>query len=173
MDSHDYYASIDDDDDDDAMRLAPNPAKAKAKLVQDSARAHRDAVANTVSAAMLAISNPEPGGTGTVITNQLHNDIHAPLVKAEDSLIEAEDAYRDLDAKIPLGESRLGVQVLDTETKRFTHILRMSAFNTAVTLAREIRTNTGYKRANREAHNLVAAEPSRSRATSNPESLAT
>lgn len=39
--------------------------------------------------------------------------------------------------------------------KRFTHILRMSVFNTAVTLAREVRTNTGYKRANRQAHNLV------------------
>lgn len=39
--------------------------------------------------------------------------------------------------------------------KRFTHIIRMSAFNTAVTLAREIGINTGYKRADREAHNLV------------------
>ena len=40
--------------------------------------------------------------------------------------------------------------------KRFTHIIRMAAFSTAVTLAREIRTNTGFQRADREApHNLV------------------
>ena len=39
--------------------------------------------------------------------------------------------------------------------KRFTHIIRMAAFNTAVTLARVIRTNTGFLRAGREAHNLV------------------
>ena len=151
LDTHDSYASTDDD----PVRLVPNPAKAKATLVQDSARAHRDAVANTVNAAMLAIGNPEPGAAGIVITNQMHNDIHAPLVKAQDAVEKAEDAYRSLDAKIPLGESRPGAQVLDTEMKRFTHILRMSAFNTAVTLAREIRTNTGYKRANRQAHNLV------------------
>ena len=34
---------------------------------------------------------------------------------------------------------------------RFTHIIRMAVFN----IAREIRTNTGFQRADREAHNLV------------------
>lgn len=30
----------------------------------------------------------------------MHNDIHAPLVKAQHAVEKAEDAYRDLDAKI-------------------------------------------------------------------------
>lgn len=55
----------------------PNPAKAKAKLVLQNARAHWAAVANTVNAAMLAISTPEPGAAGIVISKQIHNDIHA------------------------------------------------------------------------------------------------
>lgn len=54
-----------------------------------------------------------------------------------------------------LGEAKPGAQLLATERKRFTHTIRMIAFNTAVALAREIQTNTGYKRANREAHDLV------------------
>ncbi|MGP9504036.1 putative transposase [Specibacter sp. AOP5-B1-6] len=33
--------------------------------------------------------------------------------------------------------------------------IRMAAYNTAMTIAREIRTNTGYKRANQEAHALM------------------
>lgn len=144
LDAHDSYSGTDDD----PLRLVPNPAKAKAKLVLQKARAQRDAVDNAVTATLLALNTPEPGTTGITITNQIHNDINAPLIKAE-------DAYQQLDARVPLGEARPGAQVLDTEMKRFTHIIRMAAFNTAVTLAREIRTNTGYKRADREAHNLV------------------
>lgn len=37
-----------------------------------------------------------------------------------------------------------GKQVLDTQMKMFTHVIRMAAYNTAMTLAREVRTNTGY-----------------------------
>ncbi|MDJ0376965.1 helix-turn-helix domain-containing protein [Cryobacterium sp. PH31-L1] len=151
LDAHDSHASSDDD----ATRLVPNPAKAKAKLVQDNARNYRDAVAGTVTAAMLAINTPTPGTQGITITNQMHNDIHAPLHAAETTVAAAEDTYRQLLARVPLGESRPGQQVLDQEMKRFTHIIRMAAFNTAVTLAREIRTNTGFQRADREAHNLV------------------
>ena len=151
LDAHDSYASSDDD----ATRLVPNPAKAKAKLVQDNARNYRDAVAGTVTAAMLAINTPKPSTQGVTITNQMHNDIHAPLHAAETTAAAAEDTYRQLLARVPLGESRPGQQVLDQEMKRFTHIIRMAAFNTAVTLAREIRTNTGFQRADREAHNLV------------------
>lgn len=60
-----------------------------------------------------------------------------------------------LAARVPRGESRPGAQVLDTEAKRSTHNIRMAAFNTVVTLGREIRTNSDYKRPAREAHNLV------------------
>ncbi len=151
LDAHDSYISTDDDE----TRKVPNPAKNKAKLVMQNARAQRDAIANTVNSAMLAISTPEPGGEGIMITNQMHNDIHAPLVTAQAKVIKAEDAYQQLEARVPLGETLPEAQVLDTEMKRFTHIIRMAAFNTAVTLAREVRTNTGYKRAKREAHNLV------------------
>ena len=151
LDAHDSHAGTEDD----ATRLVPNPSKAKAKQLMDKARTHRDAVATTVNATMLALQSPEPGTDGILITNQMHNDIHAPLAKAQQSVEQAEDAYRDLDTRVPLGEARPGAQLLDTEMKRFTHIIRMAAFNTAVTLAREIRTNTGYKRANREAHDLV------------------
>jgi hypothetical protein len=56
---------------------------------------------------------------------------------------------------VPLGESRPSAQVLNTKMKRFTHIIQMAAFITAVTLARENRIRTGYKRAGRAAHNLV------------------
>ncbi|WP_166789537.1 putative transposase, partial [Cryobacterium sp. TMS1-20-1] len=151
LDAHDSYASRDDD----ATRLVPNPVKAKAKLVQHNARIHRDAVAGAVTSAMLAINTPAPGADGIMITNQMHNDIHAPLIAAEATAAAADDAYRQLPARVPLGQSRPGQQVLDQEMKRFTHIIRMAAFNTAVTLAREVRTNTRFQRADREAHNLV------------------
>ena len=45
--------------------------------------------------------------------------------------------------------------MLDTEMKRFTHNIRMAAFDTVVALAGEIRANTGHKRSNRDASNLV------------------
>ncbi|MBV1781409.1 hypothetical protein KRR55_20120 [Paeniglutamicibacter sp. ABSL32-1] len=151
LDAHDSYASTEDD----PKRLVPNPAKAKAKLVLQNARAQRDAVDNTVTATLLTLNTPEPGTKGITITNQMHNDINAPLIRAENAVIAAEDAYQQLAARVPLGEARPGAQVLDTEMKRFTHIIRMAAFNTAVALAREVRINTGYKRADREAHSLV------------------
>jgi hypothetical protein len=151
LDAHDSYASGDDD----ALRSVPNPAKATAKLVQQGARTHRDAVAGAVTAAMLALNTPNPGATGVTITNQMHNDVHAPLLAAESSVAGAEDTYRQLPARVPLGQSRPRQQVLDQEMKRFTHIIQMAAFNTAVTLAREIPTHTTYQRADREAHNLV------------------
>lgn len=154
LDAHDSYASGDDN----ATRSVPNPAKAKAKLAQNNTRIHRDADAGPVTAALLAINTPAPGTAGITITNQMHNDIHAPLIAAEAAAAAAaaaDDAYRQLPARVPLGQSRPGQQVLDQEMKRFTHIIRMAAFNTAVTLAREIRTNTGFQRADREAHNLV------------------
>ena len=74
LDAHDSYASGDDD----ATRFVPNPAKAKAKLVQNNARNYRDAVVGTVTAALLAINTPAPGAAGITITNQMHNDILAP-----------------------------------------------------------------------------------------------
>nr|WP_152426031.1 hypothetical protein [Paeniglutamicibacter gangotriensis] len=151
LDAHDSYVSTEVD----PLQLVPNPAKTKAKLVLQNARAQRDAVDNTVTSTLLTLTTPGSGAKGLTITNQMHNDINAPLFKAENALNKAEDAHQQLAARAPLGEARPGAQVLDTEMKRFTHIIRMAAFNTAVILAREVRVNTGYKRADREAYNLV------------------
>jgi hypothetical protein len=38
---------------------------------------------------------------------------------------------------------------------RSSHAIRMAAFNTATTLAREVRTNTGYARGEDEGHTLI------------------
>ena len=79
LDTRDSCASGDDD----ATRLVPDPAKAKDKLVQDNARSYRDAVADTVTATMLATNTPALGVDGISITNQINNDIHAPLLAAK------------------------------------------------------------------------------------------
>ena len=44
---------------------------------------------------------------------------------------------------------------MDTEVKLIDTGIRMAAYNTTMTIAREIRTNTGYRRANQEAHALM------------------
>ncbi len=41
------------------------------------------------------------------------------------------------------------------QTKLLTHAIRIAAFNTATTLARELRLHTGYARKNDEAHTLI------------------
>ncbi|MGH8827135.1 MAG: putative transposase, partial [Jiangellaceae bacterium] len=58
-------------------------------------------------------------------------------------------------ARLPLGQVRPGQQVLDVETKLITHAIRIAAFNTATALARDLRTNTGYTRAQHEARTLT------------------
>lgn len=57
----------------------------------------------------------------------------------------------ELQARIELGDLAPGQHVLDTETKLIHLGNRMSAFITAMTIAREIYTNTGYERGNDEA----------------------
>ena len=44
-----------------------------------------------------------------------------------------------------------GQQILDVETKLLTHAIRIAAFNTITTLARDIRLNTSYHRATRRS----------------------
>jgi hypothetical protein len=53
------------------------------------------------------------------ITNQMHNDIHPPSVKAAYTANMDEDAYHQLPAWVPLGENRPGQQVLPREAERF------------------------------------------------------
>lgn len=155
LDAHDAYASTEDDPD----RTVPNPAKKKAYQRVLAARTRYEQATADTDAALLATRTPAPGtstGTSTVtITNTTHNQITAPLWVAEDDVSAAEAAHRALPARVRLGELAPGQQVLDTQTKLLTHAIRIAAFNTASTLAREIRTNTAYARAADEAHTLI------------------
>lgn len=151
LDSHDAYTSTEDDPE----RSVPNPEKKKAYQKVVAARAHYTQVLAETDAAMLAMRTPDPGNSEVLITNAMHNAVTAPLWAAEATLDQAEAAHQQILARVPLGELSPGQRVLDTETKLITHAIRMAAFNTATTLAREIRTNTGYARATEEAHALA------------------
>ncbi len=150
LDSHDSYASSNDDPE----RMVPNPAKTASLNALKAARAHRERMIAHTDAAMLSASTPEPGTT-VLITNQMHNDITAPLHTAQTEVERLEDLHTSVSARIRLGDLAPGQQVLDTEMKMFTHAIRMAAYNTAMALASEVRTNTGFKRATKEAHALV------------------
>ena len=151
LDSHDAYTSTDDDPE----RSVPNPDKKKAYQKVVAARAHYHQVLAETDAAILAMRTPGPGTGEVLITSAMHNAVTAPLRAAEAALDQAEAAHQEIPVRLPLGELSPGQQVLDTETKLITHAVRMAAFNTATTLAREIRTNTGYARASEEAHALA------------------
>ncbi|WP_211878115.1 helix-turn-helix domain-containing protein [Pseudarthrobacter albicanus] len=151
LDSHDAYASTDDDPE----RSVPNPAKRKAYQEVLAAKTHYEKVLADTDAALLAARTPAPGMATVLITNAGHNAITADLFAAETALQQAQAAHQGIPARLPLGDIAPGQQVLDTETKLLTHAIRMAAFNTASTLAREVRINTGYARADDEAHALV------------------
>ncbi|MEV8182986.1 putative transposase [Specibacter sp. NPDC078692] len=153
LDSHDSYASTDDDQD----RMVPNPAKAKASQKVVAARnAHAEAAA-IADINLMALKTPAEGSNELTITvtSAMHNQAMAPLWEAENALIAAEKAHKKIPAKLRLGDLNPCQQVLDTEVKLIHTGIRMAAYNTAMTIAREIRTNTGYKRANQEAHALL------------------
>ena len=153
LDSHDSYASTDDDED----RMVPNPAKTKAYQKVVAARnAHAEAAA-IADANLIALKNPPEGSNELTITvtSAMHNQATAPLWQAENALVAAEKAHKGIPAKLRLGELNPGQQVLDTEVKLIHTGIRMAAYNTAMTIAREIRTNTGYRRASQEAHALM------------------
>ncbi|WP_426978425.1 hypothetical protein ACQCSU_04150 [Pseudarthrobacter sp. O4] len=97
-----------------------------------------------------------PAGTAEVtVTSAMHNAIMAPLWGAEAALDQPQAAHAGIPARVRLGDLAPGRQVLDTEVKLITHAIRMAAYNTAMTIGREIRTNTGYKRAADEAHAIM------------------
>ncbi len=151
LDSHDCYTSADDNPE----RMVPHPAKTKAYQKVVAARKHHADVAAQVDAGELLLKTPPPGTHEIVITNQMINELKAPLWVAETALDQAEAAHQDLPARVRLGALNPGQQVLETETKLIHHSIRMAAFNTMMTLAREVRTNTGYKRGKDEAHALI------------------
>lgn len=151
LDSHDSYASTDDDED----RMVPEPAKKKAYQKVIAARnAHAEAAA-IADMNLLALKTPTDDTGEVTVTSAMHNQVMAPVWEAENALDAAEKVHKSIPAKVRIGDLNPGQQVLDTETKLVHHGIRMAAYNTAVTIAREIRTNTGYKRAGQEAHALM------------------
>lgn len=150
LDSHDSYAATDDDPD----RSVPNPARKHTYQQVLAARArHQQQTADT-DAALLAARSPAPG-TPTLLTNAAHDALTADLRAAEAALTAAEAAHEQTPARLPLRMVNPGQQVLDVQTKLLTHAIRIAAFNTATTLARELRLHTGYARKNDEAHTLI------------------
>jgi hypothetical protein len=102
----------------------------------------------------LAASTP-PLGTTTVLTNAMVNTINADVHTAEATLDAALATHQAIPARLPLGQVNPGQQVLDTETKLIHHAIRIAAYNTTRSLARAIVTNTGYARADDEAHTMI------------------
>ena len=153
LDSHDSYTSTDDNEN----RMVPNPAKAASYQKVVAARKHHAEVATEVQEALTGLRTAPPGQKElkVVVTNTMHDKTTKPLWKAEAALTAAEKAHKKIPAKIRLGKLAPGQQVLDTEVKLVHTGIRMAAYNTAMTIAREIRTNTGYKRAGNEAHALA------------------
>ena len=150
-DSHHAYTSSAEDPE----RTEPNPAKTRAYQKVLAARKHFADTAADTDAALLALRTPPAGTSEIMVTSAMVNAIKAPLWDAEAILDSAETAHRALPAKVRLGDLAPGQQVLDTETKLITHAIRMAALNTMMTLAREIRTNTGRKRTGDDAHALL------------------
>ncbi|MHA7177913.1 putative transposase, partial [Arthrobacter sp. Sr24] len=151
LDSHDSYTSTDDNED----RLVPEPAKARAYQKVVAARRHHAEASAVADLNLLALKTPAQGTDEVTVTSAMHNHVMAPVWEAETALVTAEKIHQRIPTKIRLGDLNPGQQVLDTEVKMIHTGIRMAAYNTAMTLAREIRTNTGYKRANQEAHALM------------------
>ena len=151
LDSHDSYTSTGDDEE----RMVPEPAKARAYQKVVAARRHHAEAAAVADLNLLALKTPAEGTDEVTVTSAMHNQAMAPVWEAENALAAAEKIHQGIPAKIRLGDLNPGQQILDTEVKMIHTGIRMAAYNTAMTIAREIRTNTGYKRANQEAHALM------------------
>ena len=85
------------------------------------------------------------------MVNTINADVHA----AQHDLDTALAAHQTIPARLPLAKVNPGQQVLDTETKLIHHAIRIAAYNTAQSLACAIVTDTGYTRADDEAHSLI------------------
>jgi len=149
LDSHDSYTTTPDD----PTRKVPNPVK---KTSHDTVQALYQRVEREqarADAALLAATAPTAGEV--LLTNDLYNTLTGPLRAAEDDLAAARAHHRTLPARLPLKDLAPDQQVLDTEVKLLVHAIRMSAHTTITALARDIRTNTTYARADDEAHTLA------------------
>jgi len=150
LDSHDSYRAGDDD----PTRMVPNPAKKLAYQRVEKARRALHLAENTSDTALLDAHSAQPG-TSVLLTNTMINTINAGMHTAETELDTAIAAHQAIPARLPLARVHPGQQTLDTETKLIHHAIRIAAFNTAQSLARAILTDTGYTRADDEAHTLI------------------
>jgi hypothetical protein len=150
LDSHDSYHATDDD----PGRLVPNPTRRKAHARLVAARDVVQVEQARADTALLDLHNPTPGHPIT-ITNAEHDRVTTRLRDAEDHLARLEADYRQIPARLPLGQVNPAQKILETQTKLITHAIAMTAYNTITALARDIRINTGYTRATDEAHNLA------------------
>lgn len=150
LDSHDTYRASDDD----STRMVPNPAKKIAYQKVEKARRALYSAETLRDRQLLAASTPPPGVTA-VLTNAMINTINADTHTADATLDAALAAHQTIPARLPLAEVNPGQQALDTETKLIHHAIRIAAYNTTRSLVRAIVTDTGYTRADDEAHTLI------------------
>jgi prepilin-type processing-associated H-X9-DG protein len=150
LDSHDSYRAGEDD----PTRMVPNPAKKTAYAQVEKARRALHSAETASDAQLLAAHSPQPG-TSVVLTNAMINTINTGVHDAQTALDTVLAAHHAIPARLPLAEVNPGQQVLDTETKLIHHAIRIAAYNTAQSLARAIVTDTGYTRADDEAHTLI------------------
>jgi hypothetical protein len=134
--------------------MVPNPAKKTAYQKVENARRALHLAETASDAALLAAHSPQPG-TSVVLTNEMVNTINADVHAAQHDLDIALAAHQAIPARLPLAKVNPGQQVLDTETKLIHHAIRIAAYNTAQSLACAIVTDTGYTRADDEAHSLT------------------
>ena len=150
FDSHDSYRAGDDD----PTRMVPNPAKKAAYAQVEKARRAVHLAETTSDAELLAAHSPQPGTT-VLLTNTMINTINTDTHTANATLDAAITAHQGIPARLPLAQVHPGQQILDAETKMIHHAIRIAAYNTAQSLARAILTDTGYSRAEDEAHTLI------------------
>ena len=151
LDAHDSYTATDDDPE----RMVPNPTKKTTRHTVNNARAHLDRVKAATDALLLDWHTP-PAGPPVVLSNADYNRITANLRDAEQALATAQTVNAATPTRLPLGEVNPGQQLLEVETKLVTHAVRIAAFNTITSLARDLRVHTGYARAADEAHTLIS-----------------
>ncbi len=145
LDSH--AASPDDPD-----RMVPSPAKkTTAARVRAAGQAAATAEADR-DAALLARRSPAPG-QATLITNQMINALNAPLEPPTANWTRPRHAAAATPARVRLGGIAPDMMRLDGEVKQITHAIRMAAYNTETTLARNL--NGHYARAEDEAYALI------------------
>ena len=153
LDSHPAYATTDDDE----QRTVPNPAKKHTLEQVGAARSALDRAESLSQSLLLSAYSPPPNGGPVIIDSAQHTAMSAPARAARKALDAAMTANQQTPARMRLGELNPGQQVAEVQVKLLAHALGMAAFNTEMALARDIRLNTGYKRAAEEAHALVRA----------------